>query len=183
MPAYDYRCPVCHYMQTELHEPEERKRVYCPRCEERLQWVFPVPQILTDSFKGLEDGFGNDWRSRKRAHAIARRAGVNPTGKRFIPSMCRKGVPFDPMAWVDSKGDVRRRCLREGWGLNADDGGIGSVQPREQDTTATPYEVAPDIVERETEKIAATEYNGDVTPKEKRDLKEKMRQRLRGTQD
>lgn len=149
-----------------------------------MQWQFPCPQVLTDSFKGQDDGFGKDWRSRQLAHAAARKAGVNPTGKRFVPQMCRKGVRFDPMAWVSDRADVKRRCLKEGWGMNEEDGGLKAIKAREvEPVREKPYEVAPDIVNKQTAIAAAREYGGKLTPREKADLREKTRTRLRGNAD
>lgn len=140
--------------------------------------VFAVPAVLnTDSqfMRGSDDGFGTDDRSRKLAYAKARAAGVNPTGKRFMPNMVPLGdEPFSPKGWVSDRHDVLQRCTEEGWDCD----GAVKVRARSHDTAPQPYRIADDIVESHVEQ----EIGGNaVSPKERTELSHKVRERLMPT--
>lgn len=169
---HQYQCPKCQRKYERFLSQEEAEAQAC-ECGARLQPMFCVPAaIRTDTLfmRGTDDGFGSDERSRRLARAKARAAGVNPEGKRFIPQLCRRGVTFDPMAWVDSHSDVKRRCKQEGWGCT--ELGIKEVSVDEPEK---PYRVADDLVEQHLEKEIA---GHDVTPSEKAKAREKVRERL-----
>ena len=128
-----------------------------------------------------DDGFGDDNRSRQIAKRRAEAAGVSTAGKYYETQLCRKGVPFDPGAWVDhstARDDIRKKCEMEGWGCRGDIN-VKRVVPDEPGPFEKPYEVAPDLVNAEVERVIQEEAGGERLPeKEHRDLVETTKERL-----
>jgi hypothetical protein len=120
---------------------------------------------------GRDDGFGLDDRARKRAYAKARREGIDIGGKVWMPSL---------NAWVGSKSEVKALALAKGCGVR---GAVNAPAPEPLEPTPKKrYEVDDTIVQNEVDNIV-DDNRGDVTPKERKELVEATRTRLRGTQD
>jgi len=45
MAAYDYRCPVCGFMDEVRHGMHEKPQYECPECGELMRRVFTVPNL------------------------------------------------------------------------------------------------------------------------------------------
>lgn len=88
-----------------------------PRLAEMLVLQQP-PGANTDREFLHGDCNGNQFEKSPRVGdhyaAIARRAGVNVKGKKYLSSLAR--YPGDPAAWVDGKGDAQRVIEQNGWG-------------------------------------------------------------------
>jgi putative FmdB family regulatory protein len=190
MPLYEYQCTDCNNLielfQTYDEMNEVKDSLRCQKCEGRMQFVFPVPTLHTDTTfaAGWGDGFQNENSlHRKRAMAAARAAGVSTSGKTYCPSLCEKGKPKDPKAWVphhDAKEYIRKRCRELNKGC--EDLGVKQREP-ETDPHEGPYTVAPDIVEREVERVVENDYEGNIAPEKLPDLVEATQERLSGNQD
>lgn len=172
----EFLCPNCLVRTDRLLDDVEDKRPQSCQCGASMTKLFSVPAAIrmdTRFMAGsdLDDGFGNDQRSRKIAYAKARAAGVNPAGKKYCPSLCRKGKPFDPQAWVADTTDVKRICQKNGWGCD----GAVKVPMQHIDEPEQPYRVADDLVQ----KHADAEIGGhSIGIKEYRNVCEKVRKRL-----
>lgn len=60
------------------------------------------------------DGLGvaqREWKLQQ-----ARKAGINPHGKIYMPELARHGVPNDPIAWVGDTHDIVKACHITGRG-------------------------------------------------------------------
>jgi hypothetical protein len=149
------------------------------RIPKRTTLPYGLPYLQTDtefmSGSHEQDGLGQNTPRRKRAMALARRFGVSTAG-RYCPQLAR--YPGDPRAWIHGKEDVRRICREDGKGCED----LGVPLP-EVDNTPKPYEVADDLVEREVSRIVTEEAGGDVTPKERADLKKETKTRLKGNME
>ncbi len=117
-----------------------------------------------------DDGFGTDDRSRKRHHAKARAAGINPTGKVWSPQLNE---------WFSSKDDVKRICERKGMTCE----GLVNVKGPAVEVKEGPYRVANDLVQEEVETIVARDHEGHIGEQALTDLTETTRERLTGTVD
>jgi len=142
----------------------------------RLRSRIGIPAMLGSNKRFMADtphydAFGTKWRAEQAIEA-ARRAGVNPTGKKFITQLCRKGMPNDPEAWVDSLDDVRRVCEKRGWGC---DGAVKVSQPSISVEDPEPC-IADDIVESMIED-KEVETKQPITGKERKDLKESLKKK------
>ncbi len=95
---------------------------------------------------------------------------------KFMPSLCRPGVPNDPEAHVSSRADVKRVCEKNGWGCT----GSVNVKPVVLDEPAgleKPYEVADDAVHEniaEQELDAGEPFSKQVREDKFHDLKVSM---------
>lgn len=176
MPTYTYHCDNCHHEIEDIHDAKTRLRLTCEACDwTPMTWRFPSPNIQTDSTflaNHRDDGFGADDASRKIAYARARAAGVNPTGKVYCPSLCPSGERLSPSAWINSKADVKARCRANGWGSPQ----MG-IKPVQIDEAPKPYRVADDIVDGEVARVVR-DNDGDVTPRERKQLTERVREQL-----
>ena len=114
-----------------------------------------------------DDGFGNDNLSRKRHHAKARAAGINPTGKVWSPQLS---------AWYESRDDVRRICEQKGMACE----GLVNVKAPAVEVKDEPYRVDDSLVREEVATIVEEKYQGDIGTKEQADLTETTRKRLTG---
>lgn len=138
---------------------------------------FGLCNLHTDAtfLRGSEDGYGTDQRGRKVAHTKARAAGVNISGMRYCPQLATE--MHDPKAWVGSRADVKRIAEARGVGIE----GTVTVKAPEVEHIEKPYEVASNLVEREVDRIVREEAQGDVSGRERADLKEKTKVRLKGS--
>lgn len=189
MPTYSYRCQDCgeeiEKLQRYAEMLEDAERLRCSKCEGRMQHIFGVPGIVTETTftRGKGDGFGDDEFKRRFAYAAARKAGVNPNGKAYYPGLCPPGEPYSPKAWIshdNARGDIARRCEE----LNYAAEGDINVKQREPETDPTegPYRVADKIVNAKVDEIVATEHDGHITPDKRADLVEATAERLAGNQ-
>ena len=147
------------------------------RVPKRTTLSFGLCNLQTDAtfLRGSEDGFGTDVRGRKAAHAKARAAGVNINGKRYCGGLATK--MHDPMAWVSSRADVKRVAEARGLGIE----GTVTCKAPEVEHIEKPYKVADNLVEREVSRIVQEEARGDVSVRERADLKEATQVRLKGS--
>lgn len=135
------------------------------------------PYLATDVefLKGTENGrqFQKKPDQGEFYRREAEKRGQNVKGKKYISQLAR--FPGDPEAFVSGRGDVQKVLEQRGWGS---DGSV-KVKARTSDQEpAKPIAVADDIVDRETAKeIGANK----VTPKQRRDVREKVRNRLKGS--
>ena len=124
----------------------------------------------TDQFEGDRSGYG------ERVRAVAAAAGVSTTGKRYLPSLAK--YQGDPEAWVSDLGDVRRVCAKNGWGCPE-----AGVRQRENDQPGLddkPYEVAPDIVQREMRQEVAADPDLKHSKKKLADKVHEVKKKLAG---
>ena len=192
MPIYPFKCRTCGRVEELLASVSEYMRVRekqrCPDCGDRMKQVITPPALQTDTrfMQGshLDDGFGNDERSRRIARAKAAAAGVNVSGMKYSPQLCPLGETLSPKAWYGSRDDVKRRAAEKSCGV---DGSVHYTPPSgvqdNRNPLDEPYHVADDIVEKliERDVIEQTGGKGAMIPvKEYRDLKEKTRKRLSG---
>ena len=149
---------------------EAGRRSYARRF---LRSPLGVPGIQTDTnfFLGMDDGFKKNERLRRVYRANARKAGINPEGKRYVGELARRPGGMDPAAWVPLN-EGRTHCnnviRKRGWSCE----GRITVNPATYgvDTDDRPYKVADDIVELATRQDI--ERQGvKLTPKERRELK------------
>lgn len=188
MPTYRYACSECDARLELLQTVDEmescRDRLRCQQCEAPMRFTFPTPHLQTNNefVAGWGDGFGDKVSgARTQAHRAARRAGVNPHGKTYCPGLCAPGVPNDPAAWVphdDAKGYVEKRCRELNYGCE----GMVNVAQRkpESDPHDKPYRVAPDLVDREVERVLETEHGGKIDAQKRSELTKATAERLAG---
>jgi hypothetical protein len=119
-----------------------------------------------------QDEFDGNDKRRAVYESAARRAGVNPTGKKYLASLA--GFQRDPEAWVGGDDDVKRVCKKRGWGC---EGSITVVQPKVELLDPGKYRAADSLVELEVNRITGGE---SVGAKERADLKEATATRLGG---
>jgi hypothetical protein len=100
---------------------------------------------------------------------VAEKRGQNVKGKKYLSQLAR--YPGDPEAWVSSRGDVQKVLEERGWGS---DGSV-NVKNRPRGEAPKPVDVAEDILERETTRAALP----GMKPKERADLRERVRKRLK----
>ena len=44
MPTYDFKCPECDHVTSEIRRYEDRKDpAKCPKCETVMEYLFPAP--------------------------------------------------------------------------------------------------------------------------------------------
>jgi putative FmdB family regulatory protein len=190
MPFYEYKCLDCGGRVEMRQSYDEmvavRDSLRCQKCEGRMQFVFPAPNLSTDTtfVRNWGDGFADrESMQRNRTKAAAKAAGLNPVGHTYCPGLCAPGTPKDPKAWVphdNARGYIKKRC--EELNYSCEEFGIESRQP-ETDPLEGPYTVAPDIVNREVERIVETEHEGHIAPEKLPDLVEATTERLSGNQD
>ncbi len=147
------------------------------RIPKRTTLPWGLCHLQTDStfLRGSEDGFGTDARGRKLAYAKAKAAGVNISGMRWCGGLATE--MYDPKAWVSTRADVKRVAQANGLGIE----GTVNVKAPEVEHIEKPYEVANNLVEREVDRIVREDAQGDVSVRERRDLKEKTKVRLKGS--
>jgi len=100
--------------------------------------------------------------------AIAKKAGVSITGKKYMSNLCRDGYGGDPQAWVSGRGDVQRICEERGWGCTGD---VVVKKREEMEAPPPPVPISPRLVEREVRKRLAGQV---VKPQEVMDMREKV---------
>jgi len=189
MPTYQYCCRDCgdeiEKLQSHAQMTKDATRLRCAKCEGRMQHVFGVPGIVTDTtfVRGKGDGLGDDEFKRRFAYAAARQAGVNPNGKTFYPGLCEQGKPYDPKAWIPedgARGGIRKRCEELNYACEGDI----TVKQREPETDPHegPYRVDDRLVQKEVDQIVETEREGHITPDKRADLVEATAERMAGNQ-
>lgn len=119
---------------------------------------------------GMQERIGNFYASR------ARKAGVSTQGKIYLGGLA--AFPGDPKAWVADRGDVEKVLDERGWSA------AGSVnrqkrEPEREVDVRVKGGVAPDILDREVARAIAKEPEIAPTPRERRALREKIRQRIK----
>jgi hypothetical protein len=140
-------------------------------------WECPgsAPSIRTnDTFmRGKKHGAFLDMtpEDQEECLAIARQAGVNPTGKFYYGQVAR--FKDDPLAWCGSDSDVlaRARAIKVRIELN---GRVYDYREKREQAKADTYEVAPDIVERYAQ--MQIDDNPDLSPSEQQQLTESLRE-------
>ena len=119
---------------------------------------------------------------RDQAQRVARRAGVNPTGKTYCPGLAAPGVSNDPKAWVphdDAKGYVAKRCRELNYACP--EFGIKSREP--ETDSEQPYRTAPELVNREVDRLVERDHGGKLQPAKRAELFEATQERLSGNPD
>jgi hypothetical protein len=142
--------------------------------ELRTSLAFGLAGLKTDTefMANRSDlGFGIDERTRRLKIAEAKRNGVNIAGKCYSPQL---------KAWFGSQEEVKQLALAKGCGV---EGLVNVAAPEpENPPEKKRYEVAERCVQEEVECIVQ-DNRGDVSPKERTQLVEDTRTRLRGNQD
>ena len=175
MPTYTYRCRECgnrlELLQTHKEMRETRPRLRCQRCEAGMEFVFPAPALSTDTtfMANRDDGFGGDNVARKRAYAKARREGTDIAGKVWAPQL---------NSWVGSKAEVAAKAAAKGRGVT---GLVNATGPDVPPPEPVRYEVADSLVESAVQDVV-DDHNGDVTPRERAAITEKVKETSRGKQ-
>ena len=143
------------------------------RRELRTSLPFGLVNLHTDTtfMANRSDlGFGDDERTRRFKIAEAKRDGVSIGGKSYSPQL--KG-------WFGSQEEVKQMALAKGHGV---EGAVNVAAPEPENPPPTKrYEVADRCVQEEVDNIVE-ENRGDVGPKERTQLVEQTRSRLRGQQ-
>lgn len=128
----------------------------------------------------LSDGFTSD-KVRKVAYARARAAGINPTGKIYMPSLADTRGHSDPDAWVphsDFRSRVAQVCRQRGHSCE----GTVNVAPREleSDPLEEPYQVDPQAIRDEVEQINDEHHGGQMSRKQKQGLHDELAEKYAG---
>jgi hypothetical protein len=137
-----------------------------------MTWHFPGRFAIvgdTSFLANRDDGFGNDDVARKRAYAKARRNGTDIGGKFWSPEL---------NSWVGSRAEVIAKAAAKGCGVS---GCVNAPAPELPLPEKKRYEVAEDIVQAAVDDVVE-DHGRDVTPKERAQLVESTRGRLRGRQ-
>lgn len=139
-----------------------------------MRKVFSVPSLRTTTnfMAGLDDGLPDE-RSRKLAHQKARAAGVNISGAKFHPGLCRRGVPFDPQAWYRDEAEVKQKVERLGRCVEGSVNHRSSIRDCDLAAVDRPYRVADEVVKPEVDLEIKEVYGGKVTPQKRKELTEK----------
>lgn len=121
-----------------------------------------APGARTDRefLRGHHSGsqFASDPTTGNEYSRIAKAAGVSPTGKVYKSSLAR--FPGDPLAWVTGRGDVKRRCVQEGWSCE------GAVTHKVAPRQAPSIPLAQDIVDQHADQIIADDPSKATKRKE-----------------
>lgn len=107
---------------------------------------------------------------KKKAEA----AGVDTTGKVYLSSLAQESG--DPEAWVSGRGDVKRICAERNWDCEGSVTHHRNADNDEGQRVSKAGDVADDILDRE---VAKVHPEVAPTPKEKAELREKIRERMR----
>jgi len=118
------------------------------------------------------DGLDNDNRTRKRLYADARRRGISTSGKRYFGGLAE--YPGDARALMSDTEDIRKFAEKRP-GMTV----TGSVNAHGPELPPVEHKnfVANDIVEQETNRVIENEKL-TLSPKERRELKQKTRERI-----
>jgi len=186
MHLYTYYCPRCDVFLERFATIETMHLQECDVCGAHLEKRISVPARLntdTDFMAGAgvaSDGLP-DQQSRKIAYAKAKKAGVNISGKRWHPGLCRRGVTFDPEAWYGDRAEVIQKADRLG---RCVEGSINHVSPIRDEHLAkaeAPYRPSASAVQPEVNREIQQEHGGRATREKRRELTEKYRDRYAGT--
>ena len=139
-----------------------------------------MPHLQTDTSLHLGDGFESDY-VRRMAYARARAAGINTSGRIYMPSLADGRGHACPYAWVphsDFRSRVADICRQRG---HACEGTVNVKAPEpESDPLDEPYRPAPDIIEPEVDAINETEHGGQMTEKQKQDKRDELSEKYAG---
>jgi hypothetical protein len=119
---------------------------------------------------------------RQLAYAKARAAGVSPTGKTFVPGLCRRGVPHDPEAWVNSPSEVTQKAEKLGRNVV---GAIKHNTPIRDEHIANleiPYRVSRDVVAEDVAEVIEKEYGGTATAEQTENIFQEKIEKHSGNQ-
>lgn len=130
------------------------------------------PQVVTDStfMVGSENGkqFERNPVIGDRYRKIAEAKGGSTTGKKYLSQLAE--FPGDPRAWVSTRGEVKKLCEQNGWGVD------GAVKVKVRDCKPTPpVGVAEDLVQDEVASICAQLPDGDRV--DRADLADQVREK------
>lgn len=146
------------------------KHGMAPRLAEMLA-LGAAPALKTDTqfLHGRHQAFGtDDVYLVKKLKAL----GADPNGV-YHPYLAE--FPGDPKAVCASRDDIKKRCEEKGWSCD------GTVKVKGRDAPPLPApDIAPDIVERETQRAIEQDPSKGTTKKKRDDTKQAVRQRLRG---
>lgn len=185
MPLVTYVCWKCHRSFRNEQDKVEDLGLKCPQCAEYGREITLIQKnescgIQTDSTfmsgSHADDGFGTNDIARKYAMAVAKRAGVSVSGKRYCPNLARK--KGDPRAWVDSKSHVKAVCASEGWGC--EDLKIKQASDDTPDPLSQPYKVSEKLVTRYHRKAVQKIGAKNISPRESRELRTTIATQLSG---
>jgi hypothetical protein len=131
------------------------------------------PALKTDAllFEGHHNGnqFQDSPSTGDFYKQAAQRAGVSTAGKIYLGTLAN--FPGDPRAWVSDRHDVQKVLEERGWGCS------GAVSRKVDDLPSTESHpgVADDIVDDEVDRLTTKNPDLAPTPKEKLELKEKIK--------
>lgn len=121
-----------------------------------------------------DDGFGTDHRTRKKVHANARAAGINPVGKKWVPSLVPLGEQNSPKGLVDGRGDVVKRCQEMGASCEGRINVKGHT-PDGPSAAEAPYEVAQELIDEDVNEIVERDHGGKVSKKKRQQIEDDAR--------
>lgn len=139
---------------------------------EMLAFAQP-PQGVSDCtfMRGTANGrqFQGQEQTAEFYRKVTESEGGSVKGKKYLSSLAR--YPGDPLAWVEGRGDVVRRCEAMGRGCE------GAVTVKARETTVEPRKpyVSDRLLDREVEEVCAQVPDGHMV--DRVDLKEQVRQR------
>jgi len=140
MPLYTYRCNGCGKTEEVLQSFKELEQgidtpvsCCCDGSFERLMDQAHIGLCDTSMLRSAlrsRDQFDNPKDDRgEYIGGIAKRAGVDTTGRWYNPSIAR--FLGDPEAWVGSMDEIKQVCNRRGWRYTVKDGNILIQKPME----------------------------------------------------
>jgi hypothetical protein len=158
---------------------------FCRLCEGRLTKRMSVPSLRTSttfmSGQHEDDGFGTDDRSRKLARAKAEAMGVNISGKKYHPGLCRKGVPLDPQAWYGDESEVRKKAAAKGCNVHGSIEMETSVPDYLLKKAAQPYQCSRATVQPDVDREVKEVHGGKATKKQRDNLYRKFQAKHSGS--
>lgn len=133
-----------------------------------------TPALVTDATFMRGTANGSQFEKRPEIgdyyRSVAEAEGQNVKGKKYLSQLARH--PGDAEAWVDGRGDVQRILEKRGWGSE----GSVKVKRRDLEDVPKPIDVAQDILDRELANVPGV---SELNAKQKLDLKEKVKERLK----
>lgn len=126
---------------------------------------------LNREFEGMNQATIDEWKRR------GKEIGFSFSGKSFLHSAANGTWDFE--AWISNRDEVGALHRKRGWGCE------GMVEVKREDFDAHPnegpYQVADDLVEDHTNMAIMQNPEIAPTPKEKAELKEKIREQITPT--
>lgn len=185
MPIYPYKCPSCGQAEDRYFSLADydnlRDKQQCPRCESIMKRIITPPALKTTTrfMAGSSDGLSDD-ASRKIAYENARAAGINISGKKFHPGLCRRGVMFDPQAWYGNETEAIQKADRLGRNIEGSITHKTSARDSDLASLEEPYRVAPHIVKPYVDAEIEQEHGGKVTAKKRAEITAKHQDKHSG---